>query len=192
MLPIGMCRVHPSRPCDTSLRCRVRPAALLPACVWPCPQQWIKMDATQPLVISGPRGAGKSTLVGHVIDHRPNVVRIDVRALLEKKEELLVSNSRHVIVAGHCRVAPSASQHALPSFVCACVFVLGLGQVHDIAHAFGFYPGFRGVQAVSRLFDIVTPGASASLASNDNQILQVLEMAKRALEDLVRGVLLGE
>jgi hypothetical protein len=52
--------------------------------------QWIKMDATQPLVISGPRGAGKSTLVAHVVDHRPNVVRIDVKALLERKEELMV------------------------------------------------------------------------------------------------------
>jgi hypothetical protein len=58
-------------------------------------------------------------------------------------------------------------------------------QVHDVCAKFGFYPGFRGVQAVSRLFDIVTPGASATLISNDNQILQVLEMTKKALRDLV-------
>jgi hypothetical protein len=70
--------------------------------------------------------------------------------------------------------------------MCEHDFVRLPGQVHDICHAFGFYPGFRGVQAVSRLFDIVTPGASATLASNDNQVLQVLEMTKKALTDLVR------
>jgi predicted AAA+ superfamily ATPase len=65
------------------------------------------MDATQPLVISGPRGAGKSTLVGHVIDHRPNVVRINVKTLLEKKEELMVRRSTDICLT---RTTP----HAVP------------------------------------------------------------------------------
>ena len=53
-------------------------------------EQWLKMDATQPLVISGPRGTGKNTLVNHVVDGRANVVRIDVHNMLEKKDEVMV------------------------------------------------------------------------------------------------------
>jgi hypothetical protein len=52
--------------------------------------QWLKIDAKQPLVVFGPRGAGKSTLIAHVVDRRPNVVHINVRTLLEKKEDLMV------------------------------------------------------------------------------------------------------
>ncbi|MDR3740079.1 MAG: hypothetical protein P4L40_13785 [Terracidiphilus sp.] len=62
-------------------------------------------------------------------------------------------------------------------------------QVHDLASAFGFYPGFRGVQLMTKLIDLITPGASVGVSvaggGDYNQIVQVLDMTKIALEELV-------
>ncbi len=59
-------------------------------------KQWLRLDSKQPLVISGPRGTGKTSLLNHALESRHNVVRIDVRGMLEKKEEIMVRRARAV------------------------------------------------------------------------------------------------
>lgn len=62
-------------------------------------------------------------------------------------------------------------------------------QIHDMASSFGFVPGFRGVQILSKLMDVVTPGASVSVSvggSDHNQVVQILDLTRSALSDIVR------
>lgn len=56
--------------------------------------RWIRMEAKEPLIVSGHTGTGKMSLIRQVLSetgiHR--VIHIDVKAMLEKKDDMMVTN----------------------------------------------------------------------------------------------------